>query len=241
LVYVSIAAVEILTSWAEFEYSLHSDCSKPIHVWLLVAFALMILLRTADLVAFNEARIGWRRRSVCHFQICFYILLTLFTYWLLRGTLWFYELKAQANICFDPRQFSIWVLLMYAVLVYYVTAVLRVMLGRIQEREEEEMRLVLLGQYVDSMPPVSVVERHWEERGLSPGSISSLPLREINESEEGQYVCSICLEEVRKRERVRELGCGHVFHIGCIDEWLVRRSHCPNCNLNLDRRVVDSF
>jgi len=198
----------------------------------------MILVRIADLVAFNEDRRGWRRRAVCHFQVCFYILLSLFTYWLLRGTLWFYELKAQPKVCFDPRQFSIWVLLMYAVVVYYVTLVLRMVFGFVQAREEEEIRRVLLGQYVDSMPPVSVVERHWEAQGLSPRSLSSLPVRQLSDSEEGLYVCSVCLEEVRTRERVRELDCGHVFHIGCIDEWLVRRSQCPNCNQDCHRRVV---
>ncbi|KAJ1941131.1 hypothetical protein GGF37_003688, partial [Kickxella alabastrina] len=30
---------------------------------------------------------------------------------------------------------------------------------------------------------------------------------------------------------VRKLACKHIFHAGCIDKWLLRRScRCPLCN-----------
>lgn len=41
--------------------------------------------------------------------------------------------------------------------------------------------------------------------------------------------CAICLEKYQRRERVRRLPCGHEFHVGCIDPWLVLRAVCPIC------------
>ncbi|KAI8846970.1 hypothetical protein BC829DRAFT_397538 [Chytridium lagenaria] len=50
--------------------------------------------------------------------------------------------------------------------------------------------------------------------------------------------CVICLGEMEKGERVRELVCGHMFHVECVDEWIVkervegRRGRCPICVRN---------
>ncbi|CAN6237714.1 unnamed protein product [Urochloa humidicola] len=43
-------------------------------------------------------------------------------------------------------------------------------------------------------------------------------------------VCSVCLEDVRGGEMVRQVpACGHVFHVGCIDMWLHSHRTCPMC------------
>ncbi|KAJ3128817.1 hypothetical protein HK098_003359 [Nowakowskiella sp. JEL0407] len=46
--------------------------------------------------------------------------------------------------------------------------------------------------------------------------------------------CSICLEVFVGSDRVRVLpGCGHVFHVGCVDDWLLKTNTvCPNCRLD---------
>ncbi|KAI4377259.1 hypothetical protein MLD38_014919 [Melastoma candidum] len=42
--------------------------------------------------------------------------------------------------------------------------------------------------------------------------------------------CAICLDEVKEGQWCRRLvGCGHVFHKGCVDSWLVRVAACPLC------------
>ena len=47
---------------------------------------------------------------------------------------------------------------------------------------------------------------------------------------EEQPTCSICLCEFEENDVIRKLRCGHFFHIGCIDPWLVNeRAVCPVC------------
>jgi hypothetical protein len=42
--------------------------------------------------------------------------------------------------------------------------------------------------------------------------------------------CSVCLEDVRGGEMVRQLpACMHLFHMGCIDMWLHSHRTCPMC------------
>ena len=41
--------------------------------------------------------------------------------------------------------------------------------------------------------------------------------------------CSICLEPLCKGELALTLTCGHLYHEGCIHEWLGRKEFCPLC------------
>lgn len=42
--------------------------------------------------------------------------------------------------------------------------------------------------------------------------------------------CAICLEGFKDGEFVRKLpDCGHLFHVNCVDNWLVRVLNCPIC------------
>ncbi|PUZ75040.1 hypothetical protein GQ55_1G115800 [Panicum hallii var. hallii] len=48
--------------------------------------------------------------------------------------------------------------------------------------------------------------------------------------EASSVVCSVCLEDVRGGEMVRQVpACRHVFHVGCIDMWLHSHRTCPMC------------
>jgi hypothetical protein len=50
-------------------------------------------------------------------------------------------------------------------------------------------------------------------------------------TEDAEGNCSICQDQLKKDESVRTLsGCGHMFHVQCIDPWLLTRSVlCPTC------------
>mmetsp|Transcript_32293 Transcript_32293/g.99316 ORF Transcript_32293/g.99316 Transcript_32293/m.99316 type:complete len:287 (+) Transcript_32293:3-863(+) len=41
--------------------------------------------------------------------------------------------------------------------------------------------------------------------------------------------CSICIEFFRQGMLLTGLGCGHVFHVECLAQWVQRAAYCPNC------------
>ena len=46
--------------------------------------------------------------------------------------------------------------------------------------------------------------------------------------------CAICLNPVRKTRNTPELKCGHVFHIGCLEDWEDKGGEtCPICRKQL--------
>ncbi|XP_072988259.1 NEP1-interacting protein 1-like isoform X1 [Typha latifolia] len=72
-------------------------------------------------------------------------------------------------------------------------------------------------------------------RGMKKDSIDKLPririTREDNVDGAGENIsCSVCLQDLKIGEIVRSLPhCRHMFHLYCIDKWLVKRGSCPLC------------
>lgn len=61
-----------------------------------------------------------------------------------------------------------------------------------------------------------------------------VPVEEL--AKEGGVTCAICMENMRKSAKV--LPCGHMYHLGCLREWLqqgqgMRSFTCPICRANL--------
>jgi len=54
-----------------------------------------------------------------------------------------------------------------------------------------------------------------------------IELNEINTIKE----CSICIDEYKIGDIIRQLKCSHTFHQGCIDEWILCNNICPNCRI----------
>ena len=42
-----------------------------------------------------------------------------------------------------------------------------------------------------------------------------------------QKNCAICLEEIKKREKISTLNCNHQFHEKCLLPWLEEHETCP--------------
>uniref|UniRef100_A0ACD6ALA6 Uncharacterized protein n=1 Tax=Avena sativa TaxID=4498 RepID=A0ACD6ALA6_AVESA len=71
-------------------------------------------------------------------------------------------------------------------------------------------------------------------KGLAAGAIAELPATTITERQaaavQNAAGCSVCLQEFEAGQRARSLpGCGHTFHLPCIDGWLCRHASCPLC------------
>ena len=58
----------------------------------------------------------------------------------------------------------------------------------------------------------------WGEEGCDVGEQSS---------------CVVCCSDFENGDNVRETGCGHVFHCGCVDPWLLQAGSCPICKAGL--------
>ncbi|KAF2139892.1 uncharacterized protein K452DRAFT_231304 [Aplosporella prunicola CBS 121167] len=57
-----------------------------------------------------------------------------------------------------------------------------------------------------------------------------------HESQHPEYksqhpICTICLETIEDMAHIRNLGCQHVFHQDCLDNWFSRfNEFCPLCH-----------
>ncbi|XP_022139680.1 NEP1-interacting protein-like 2 [Momordica charantia] len=70
--------------------------------------------------------------------------------------------------------------------------------------------------------------------GMARESIEKLGVCEYDHSKMNNSIisCSICLEEFEDGEFGRRLpNCGHLFHVGCIDQWLYLHGSCPICRI----------
>ncbi|XAR64924.1 hypothetical protein NMG60_11008824 [Bertholletia excelsa] len=77
------------------------------------------------------------------------------------------------------------------------------------------------------------------ERGLDERSLIACPklfysqVKELlngGESESTASSCSICLADYKDTDVLRLLPeCGHLFHLGCVDPWLLLHPTCPIC------------
>ncbi|KAI0224650.1 RING-type E3 ubiquitin transferase [Lamellibrachia satsuma] len=67
--------------------------------------------------------------------------------------------------------------------------------------------------------------------------IKSLPKVKVTQTEiEHNVQCSVCMEDLKLDEEVRQLPCNHLYHHGCIVPWLELHGTCPVCRTTLDGR-----
>lgn len=60
--------------------------------------------------------------------------------------------------------------------------------------------------------------------------VSHLLLNEKEDETEEQKTCSICQQPIEWDSIIRRINiCNHVYHVNCIDQWLVENNTCPTC------------
>ncbi|VFQ88185.1 unnamed protein product [Cuscuta campestris] len=76
-------------------------------------------------------------------------------------------------------------------------------------------------------------------KGLTRDFVERIPKRVIcfesnDDSSGGGASCSVCLQDFQVGETVRSLRqCHHMFHLPCIDPWLLRHASCPLCRRDI--------
>ena len=45
--------------------------------------------------------------------------------------------------------------------------------------------------------------------------------------------CIICLNDFKEKEKVMKLGCDHIFHVDCLNDWLENNKQCPLCKKDI--------
>ena len=49
-------------------------------------------------------------------------------------------------------------------------------------------------------------------------------------NKEKELCCAICQDNIlQDTEIIRKLECNHIYHVHCIDKWLVLKMECPMC------------
>ena len=67
-------------------------------------------------------------------------------------------------------------------------------------------------------------------KGLNSKQIDTLPYIKYDKKKYSEnYQCIICMEEFVKKEKLKLLPCGHIFHDNCIKQWLLKEKTCPFC------------
>ena len=53
-------------------------------------------------------------------------------------------------------------------------------------------------------------------------------------------LCIICRDEITQ-DTSKKLSCGHVFHIACLQNWMIRQYCCPTCLTVISSKSKDPF
>uniref|UniRef100_A0AAZ3Q661 RING-type domain-containing protein n=1 Tax=Oncorhynchus tshawytscha TaxID=74940 RepID=A0AAZ3Q661_ONCTS len=53
--------------------------------------------------------------------------------------------------------------------------------------------------------------------------------------------CAICMNDFEYGDPIRFLPCLHIYHVDCIDTWLMRSFTCPSCMEPVDAALLSSY
>ncbi|XP_050226220.1 NEP1-interacting protein 1-like isoform X1 [Mercurialis annua] len=76
-------------------------------------------------------------------------------------------------------------------------------------------------------------------KGLTGDTVEKIPKIKITSNNNmdasgDKAACSVCLQDFQVGETVRSLPhCHHLFHLPCIDKWLLRHASCPMCRRDM--------
>ncbi|GAB5575061.1 E3 ubiquitin-protein ligase RNF6 isoform X1 [Prionailurus iriomotensis] len=63
----------------------------------------------------------------------------------------------------------------------------------------------------------------------------------VNEEIFNYNKCVICMMDFVYGDPIRFLPCMHIYHLDCIDDWLMRSFTCPSCMEPVDAALLSSY
>jgi len=222
------------------EWGLFAGCARPIHRWLLVSYGCVIGFRLMHLLGTHAASgpggdflLDLRHKARVPRLLASFtwaVALPFFLGWTLLGTSWLWRVARDTPQCV-PTPLHLWFAGLW-LLLCYVWATIHAALGTVAwvlerrvRRAEQDLQQLEDPETLERWGPQPAPGCRDLPRGLSAEEIRGLP--EECCAEPGE--CAICIGELRPGEGLRRLHCGHAFHRGCIDLWLLRRADCPLC------------
>ena len=71
---------------------------------------------------------------------------------------------------------------------------------------------------------------------LNEDELNKIPSLKYSEISNECIECPICLDTIEQEHIVRNLKCKHIYHIKCIDEYLLNYNYkCPTCRTECDK------
>uniref|UniRef100_A0A0N5CA16 RING-type domain-containing protein n=1 Tax=Strongyloides papillosus TaxID=174720 RepID=A0A0N5CA16_STREA len=81
-----------------------------------------------------------------------------------------------------------------------------------------------------------------KRRARITGLLEQIPIEKYDEITMSHCdECTICMMEFTNNTDIRTLPCKHIYHSGCIDDWLLRTFACPMCMTPVDSSILTSF
>ncbi|XP_022774020.1 NEP1-interacting protein 1-like [Durio zibethinus] len=128
-------------------------------------------------------------------------------------------------------------------LLYLIDVIASLLSGRlVRERIGPAMLSAVQSQMGAAEPTFEEVQNIFDTgdaKGLAGDLVEKIPKIIItnnnNVDASGEKVsCSVCLQDFQLGETVRSLPqCCHMFHLPCIDKWLLSHGSCPLCRRDL--------
>jgi len=67
------------------------------------------------------------------------------------------------------------------------------------------------------------------DKGLKKEDVEKVPTIKYSKYKSSTDRCTVCQFEFDDGEILRKLNCGHLYHKGCVDDWLKKDKRCPVC------------
>ncbi|CAD7094102.1 unnamed protein product [Hermetia illucens] len=92
-----------------------------------------------------------------------------------------------------------------------------------------------------SRPASHLTEEEQVKIAKRIGLIQHLPIGSYDGCSKKSRECVICMVEFSVEEAVRYLPCMHIYHVSCIDDWLMRSLTCPSCMEPVDAALLTTY